>query len=82
MVISRGGHSHKCYIHSCNRGQEVVKGSRAVLVMVKQSRTIFKLGNSGQNVYVLCVCITHSVVKCVWSNGQGPVCGAVKQQKR
>ena len=48
------------------------------LVSVKRSRTIFKLGNSGQDVYVLHVCITHSVVKCVRSNGQGPVCGAVK----
>ena len=45
---------------------------------VKQSRTIFKLGNSGQDVYDLRVHIAHSVVKCVWSNGQGPVCGAVK----
>ena len=39
----------------------------------------FKLGNSGQDVYILCVHIAHSVR----SNGQGPVCGqAVKQQKR
>ena len=45
------------------------------LVSVKQSRTIFKLGNSGQDVYVLRVHIAHSVVKCVRSNGQGPVCG-------
>ena len=46
---------------------------------VKQSRTIFKLGNSGQDVYVLRMRIAHSVVKCVRSNGQGPVCGAVKR---
>ena len=51
------------------------RGQRLFLVSVKQ---IFKIGNSGQDVYVLCMCIAHSVVKCVWSNGQGPVCGAVK----
>ena len=45
---------------------------------VKQSRTIFKLGNSSQDVYVLRLHIAHSVVKCVRSNSQGPVCGAVK----
>ena len=48
------------------------------LVSVKQSRTISKLCNSSQDVYVLCVRIAHSIVKCVRSNGQGPVCGAVK----
>ena len=46
---------------------------------VKRSRTIFKLGNSGQDVYVLCMRIAHSVVMCVRSNGQGPVCGVVKR---
>ena len=46
---------------------------------VKRSRTIFKLGNSGQDVYVLRVHIAHSVVKCVRSNGQGPICGVVKR---
>ena len=51
------------------------------LVLVKQSRTIFKLGNSSQDVYVLCVHIAYSVVKCVRSNGQGPVCGAVKRSR-
>ena len=45
---------------------------------VKQSRTIFKLSNSGQDVYVLRMRIAHSVVNCVRSNGQSPVCGAVK----
>ena len=40
---------------------------------VKQSKTIFKLGNSCQDVYILRVHIAHSVVKCVRSNGQGPV---------
>ena len=39
---------------------------------------IFKLGNSGPDVNVLHMHIAHSIVKCVWSNGQGPVCGAVK----
>ena len=56
----------------------VKKQLRGQGVSVKQSRTIFKLGNSGQDVYVLHVHITHSVVKCVWSNGQGPICGVVK----
>ena len=48
------------------------------LVSVKRSRTIFKLCNNGQDVYILCMRIAHSVVKCVRSNGQGPVCGVVK----
>ena len=46
---------------------------------VKRSRTICKLGNSSQDVYVLCMRIVHSVVKCVQSNGQGPVCSAIKR---
>ena len=56
----------------------VKKQLRGQGVSVKQSRTIFKLGNSGQDVYVLHVHIAHSVVKCVRSNGQGPICGVVK----
>ena len=54
------------------------RGQGLFLVSVKWSRTIFKLGNSGQDVYILHVRIPHSVVKCVRSNGQGPVRGAVK----
>ena len=48
---------------------------------VKRSRTInFQTCNSGQDVNVLRVRIAHrhSVVKCVRSNGQGPICSAVK----
>ena len=41
-------------------------------------KDIFKLSNSGQDVYDLRMGIAHSVVKCVRSNGQGPICGAVK----
>ena len=55
------------------------RGQGLFLVSVKRSRTIFKLGNSGQDINVLCVRIAHSVVKCVQSNGQGPICGAVKR---
>ena len=29
-VVTRGGHSHRRCSHSCDRGQEAVKGSRAV----------------------------------------------------
>ena len=58
------------------------RGQGLFLVSVKRSRTIFKLGNSGQGINILRVRIAHSVVKCVRSNGQGPICGAVKQQKR
>ena len=54
------------------------RGQKLFLVSVKRSRTIFKLGNSGQDVYIFHVRIAHSVVKCVRSNGQGPVCGVVK----
>ena len=39
-----GGHSHRRRSHGCDRGQEAVK---------KRSRTIFKLGNSGQDINVL-----------------------------
>ena len=55
------------------------RGQGLFLVSVKRSRTIFKLGNSGQDVYVLRVRIAHSVVKCVRSNGQSRICGAVKR---
>ena len=55
------------------------RGQGLFLVSVKRSRTIFKLGNSGQDINVVRV---HIVVKCVRSNDQGPLCGAVKQQKR
>ena len=61
---------------------EVKKRSRGqglFLVSVKRSRTIFKLGNSGQDINVLRVRIAHGVIKCVQSNGQGPICGAVKR---
>ena len=54
------------------------RGQGLFLVSVKRSRTILKLGNSGQDINVLHVRIAHSVVKCVRSNGQGPVCSAVK----
>ena len=56
------------------------RGQGLFLVSVKRSRTIFKLGNSGQDINVLHVRIAHSVVKCARSkNSQGPICGAVKQ---
>ena len=55
------------------------RGQGLFLVLVKRSRTIFKLGNSGQNINILRVRIAHSVVKCMRSNGQGPICGAVKR---
>ena len=48
-AVSRGGHSHRHRSHSCDRGQEAVKGSRGqglFLVSVKRSRTIFKLSNA------------------------------------
>ena len=46
------------------------RGQGLFLVSVKWSRTIFKLGNSGQDINLLCVHIAHSVVKCVRSSGQ------------
>ena len=55
------------------------RGQGLFWVSVKRSRTIFKLGNSGQDINVLRVRIAHSIVKCVRSNGQGPICGAVKR---
>ena len=55
------------------------RGQGLFLVSVKRSRTIFKLGNSGHGINILRVRIAHSVVECVRSNGQGPICGAVKR---
>ena len=55
------------------------RGQGLFVVSVKRSRSIFKLSNSSQDVYVLRVRIAHSVVKCVRSNGQGPICGTVKR---
>ena len=46
------------------------RGQGMFLVSVKWSRTIFKLGNSGQDINVLRVSVAHSVVKCVRSNSQ------------
>ena len=57
------------------------RGQGLFLVSVKWSRTIFKFGNNGQDINVLRMCIVHSVVKCVRSNGQGPICGAVKRSR-
>ena len=39
-IFKKGGHFHRRHSHGCDQGQEAVKGSRAVLVSVKQSRTI------------------------------------------
>ena len=60
------------------------RGQGLFLVSVKRSRIIFKLGNSGQDVYVLRVRIAHSVVKCAVKQSRSRLrCGqAVKQQKR
>ena len=66
-------------VMAATRVKKRSRGQGLFLVSVKRSRTIFKLGNSGQDINVLRVRI---VVKCVRSNGQGPICGAVKQQKR
>ena len=57
------------------------RGQGLFLVSVKRSRTIFKLGNSGQDINVLRVRIAHSVAKCVRSNGQSPICGVVKRSR-
>ena len=57
--LPRGGHSHRRRSHGCDRGQEAVRRSRAVFGVVKRSRTIFKLGNSGQDINVLHVRIAH-----------------------
>ena len=79
---TRGGHSHWCCCHSCNRGQGV-KGSRGQGPVFGVGQAVKdNLSNSSQDVYILCVCIAHSVVKYVRSNGQGPVCSAVKVVKQ
>ena len=66
-------------VTAATRVKKRSRGQGLFLVSVKRSRTIFKFGNSGQDVYVLRVRIALSVVKCVRSNGQGPICGAVKR---
>ena len=65
------------------KGWSFPKGQGPFLVSVKQSRTIFKLGNCGQDVYVLHVHIAQSVVKCVvkWSRSHLR-CGQVVRQKK
>ena len=66
-------------VTAATRVKKRSRGQGLFLVSVKRSRTIFKLSNSGQDVYNLRMHIAHSVVKCVRSNGQGPICGAVKR---
>ena len=77
MVIPIGA-----VVTAVTRVKKQSRGQGLFLVLVKRSRTIFKLSNSSQDVYVLRMRIAHSVrssqVKCVRSNGQGPICGAVK----
>ena len=80
---SRGGHSHRRRSHSCDRGQEAVKGSRAVFGVGQAVKDNFQTRYQRSRCLRFArVRIAHSVVKCVRSNGQGPICGAVKQQKR
>ena len=57
------------------------RGQGMFLVSVKRSRTIFKLGNAVKMVAFLWPLASGTVnsVQCVWSNGQGPVCDAVKR---
>ena len=55
-------------VTAATRVKKRSRGQWLFLVSVKQSETIFKLGSSGQDVYVLRVRISHSVVKCVQSN--------------
>ena len=70
VVGSRGGHSHIGAVVTAATGvKKRSRGQGLFLVSVKRSRTIFKLGNSGQDINVLRVRIAHSVVKCVQSNG-------------
>ena len=57
----RGGHSHRRHSHGCDRGQEAVKGSRAVFGVGQAVKDNFKLGNSGQDINVLRACILHIV---------------------
>ena len=48
-----------------------VKGSRGQGPVFGVGQAVKdNLSNSSQDVYILCVCIAHSVVKCVQSNGQ------------
>ena len=79
MAYIKGWSLDRCRSHSCDQGQEAVKGSRAVLVSVKHAaKDNFQTLYSSQDVHILCVHIAYSVVKCVWSNSQGPVCSTVK----
>ena len=68
-------------IHSDTGVKKWSRGQGLFLVSVKRSRTIFKVGNSGQDINILHVRIAHSVVNCVRSNGQGYICGAVKRSR-
>ena len=68
-------------VTAATRVKKQSRGQGLFLVSVKRSRTIFKLGNSGQDVYVLHAFILHIVYSsvcgqtvkfpfAVWSSGQ------------
>ena len=76
MVIPIGA-----IVTAVTRVKKRSRGQGLFLVSVKRSRTIFKLGNSGQDINVLRMRTAHSVVKCVRSNGQGPIYSAVKRSR-
>ena len=45
-LTPRGGHSHRRRSHSCDQGQEAVKGSRAVFGVGQAIKDNFKLGKA------------------------------------
>ena len=49
---SRGGHSHRCRSHSCDRGQKAVKGPRAVF-----EYSLDEISNDPITVRCVCVCV-------------------------
>ena len=57
---TRGGHSHRCCSHSCDWGQEAVKGSKAVFGV---GQAVKDISNSvtAVKMFTFCACILHIV---------------------
>ena len=60
VTASRGGHSHRRRSHSCDRGQEAVKGSRVVFGV---GQVVKDISNSvtAVKMFTFCACILHIV---------------------
>ena len=59
---SRGGHSHRRRSHSCDRGQEAVKGSRAIFGVGQAVKHTFQTQPvTAVKMFTICACVLHIV---------------------